>query len=168
VNIDAAGVLKTSWEALKEGLESWKPWTFLLLGSFLLLGVPKVAADFLGIADLSRHIQPWPGVAVIVSIAGLGVALLGKLTAHLQQKKKAKLQRASLRSLSPGEKKFLGGYIACQTKTQNSLVHDGVAFGLAARGILFQPTQHKLYDTVAFNLSEWAWEELQKNPELLK
>jgi len=73
-----------------------------------------------------------------------------------------------LGGLSKEEKEFLLRYIEEDTKTQYSSILNGVATGLMAQGILFNPTGLARYDKMAFNLQPWVWDYLKKHPRLLK
>lgn len=83
------------------------------------------------------------------------------------------IYKDSLQRLSAEEKAYLRGYILDNTKTQYFEVTDGVVQGLVAAKILYRSASitgrySKSYiPMIAYNIQPWAWEYLNKHPELL-
>jgi superinfection exclusion protein B len=155
-------------KALLDALGSWKLWAFALLASLLILFIPKVAADFLGVATLRDQHRHWVGGAVVASFAGLAIIFLSKLVERIQRQNEKKSVLAELQSLSPEEKVVLLTYMGKQTKTLYFDITSGLTMGLVHRGILYRPTQVGIRGGFAFNLRTFVWEHLEKNPGLLK
>ena len=105
----------------------------------------------------------------MVSFAGLLVAAGSKAEGLWQRRKRTKLLLAGLRTLSPDEKQLLSSYMTPRTKTRYFDLEDGIAAGLASRGILYRPTAvFDLSEGAAFNLWPSVWNELTEHPELLE
>jgi len=82
---------------------------------------------------------------------------------------KARIKR--LYQLTPEEKDILREYLRQNTRTL-TLVEDGVVMGLVKAGVIVRAgTRRSIRDArdrrVDYNLELWAWEYLQKNPQIL-
>ena len=165
IEIDPAKWVKE----LRETLTSRSFWVYVFLAAFIPLLLPDAAADFLGITKLRDALRPWLGAAALLALIGLGVAQGMRVASWWEGKQKVQKLFQRLHTLSPEEKRMLKRYIAGQTKTQYISVMDGIAGGLQAMGILYRPTgMGDFVEGFAFNIQPWAWDHLQKHPELLE
>jgi len=139
----------------------------------LLVFLPDNTLSIFGVNTLSDKYRMWIGLICLSSYALLLTHLALWIKEYVTNKLNAKRSRKetleSLRDLSPEEKVILSDYILLQTKSQQLDIQSGVTNGLEHAQIIYRAagvgTFHKGF---AYNIQPWAWEELNKNPDLLE
>ncbi|EOU1885459.1 hypothetical protein F6J58_01325 [Clostridium perfringens] len=64
---------------------------------------------------------------------------------------------------------MLSSYIKNQSKTQDLPINNGVVAELASKKIIYRSTELSSSGLFfSYNLNDWAWDYLNKNPNLLK
>jgi len=94
-----------------------------------------------------------------------------KAEKEYQEKLKTKKREQRLHNLTPPEKKILSYYLANNTRTQKLSMWDGIVIGLINADILYQAgkfTKNMIKGMFDININDWAFEYLQKHPELLE
>lgn len=133
----------------------------------------QTALDALGLREFTENNRHWIGLAFLASTA---VALVDGTkevagwvrnrvaTAKLKQKRIDRLN-----SLTEEEKQILRYYLAKQTRTNSLRIQDGIVQGLVAAGIIHQSASlGDLHSGFSYNISEFAWEFLNKNQTILE
>lgn len=148
---------------------------FLVAGALLTAGAlfaPAKWQEVLGVGTWIGVYRGWIGLAFAVCAVLLLLTILHwawqlALAKHATLVARRGIKRR-LRSLTEEEKKILRYYVLNQTRS-NSLRHqDGVVAGLSTAGIIYLASQtgHH-FDGFAFNIVDYAWSVLQKEPDLL-
>ena len=145
--------------------------SFALAAAAMLIFLPDSTMETLGILQLREQHRPWIGLLLVTSIA---ILVPPPLIATATWCKNGIKRRSRLRSLhkrlhrlSSGEKAVLRDYIEKDTKSQNLDITSGVVGGLVASGILFASSTIGDLFAWAHNIQPWAWEYLQKHPNLI-
>lgn len=144
---------------------------FVLTASLLFLPTTYLAR--FGIDVLVASYRMWIGLVCLSSfsllISHFGFWIKDKLIASKRTRQFLKLAKASLHNLTPAEKAVLAEFILLQTKSMNLDFQSGVTNGLEHARIIYRSASvGSLLDGFAYNLQPWAWEELNKHPELLE
>lgn len=137
-----------------------------------LLWADKDVLEHLGVQDFVFNNKFFLGLTFVLTSALFAVDLL------VQGFNKARiiwLQRGYRRSivvrlntLTEDEKQILRFYIANNTRANSLKIDDGVVQGLANAQIIYRSaSMGDLLRGWAFNISDFAWEYLNKNPHLL-
>ncbi len=92
----------------------------------------------------------------------------GKQSNKIDPKELHKRRIEILENLASDEKNFLREYIVEDKKTVYTNIIDGTANGLLQNGILKLGASQAPYTHFPYNISEWAWGELKKNPKYLE
>ena len=131
------------------------------------------ALNTLGLREFTENNRHWIGLAFLASSATalvdgtkeVAVWVRNRMTvAKLKQKR---LER--LHSLTEEEKQILRYYLAKQTRTNTLRFQDGIVQGLVAAGIIHQSASlGDLHSWFSYNISEFAWEYLNKHPTTLE
>ncbi|MDH0682935.1 superinfection exclusion B family protein [Achromobacter animicus] len=142
----------------------------IVAGSLLFLPVSWL--EQLGLQDFANVHRQWLGFAFLVSATLWAIAIA--LT--VWQAFSEKLFRRSVRqhvvrrlsSLTEDEKQILRYYIAKNTRANMLKVDDGVVQGLVADSIIYRSASvgHML-EGFAHNITDFAWDQLHANPDLL-
>ncbi|EJT6502744.1 superinfection exclusion B family protein [Clostridium perfringens] len=144
---------------------------FLIL--LVLLFSPDIFLNSLGLSTLVEKYRTILGLAFLCDsffiISELGCHLYKILYAYYQYYSLVKLGKRKLNALTPGEKKILSSYIKNQSKTQDLPINNGVVAELASKKIIYRSTELSSSGLFfSYNLNDWAWDYLNKNPNLLK
>lgn len=75
--------------------------------------------------------------------------------------------RKRLQNLNPTEKQILGYYIQNQTRSQNLPIQDGTVNALQKEKIIIRGSSLGSIYGFDYIMQPWAWEYLNKHPELL-
>jgi hypothetical protein len=139
----------------------------------LLLWANEDVLRTLGLQLFVCEYRSWIGVGFLVFFATLsahGIAAVYDWLKKLILRWRASRHRIKrLHHLTQEEKKILHYYIARQTRTQLLPVDSGVASGLQAERIIAQATTvGDWLDGIAYNIQPWAWDYLNKHPELVE
>jgi hypothetical protein len=112
------------------------------------------------------------GLTLVLSIAILGANaisfLLGLAKRSWHKKKGLQQGIAHLNNLTEDEKQILRYFIQFSTRASMLRYDDGVVQGLAHRGIIYQSSSMgNVFQGFPYNISDWAWDYLQVNPDVL-
>lgn len=139
--------------------------------AFLLFS-PKEFLEKIGAFDFAENYRTWIGGAFlgslciwIVSIGSGGVSIIKSW--NFKRNTKNKITKR-LHNLTEAEKQILRFYIAKQTKSNTLRIDDGVVKGLESSYIIYQSAGlGNMLEGFAHNISEVAWDYLNKKPDLL-
>lgn len=138
--------------------------------SGLVLLLPQAVLTRLGLESLPAWGRPALGGAFVISFALLAGHGLAELWQQLRRWVKWRMEimrgRRSLQQLGREERDLLRRYLEDDTQTQFVSYTEGVANGLVAKGILYRASivaAH--FQTFAYNIQPWAWQELKRHPE---
>lgn len=142
-----------------------------LISSVLLFGSEELI-NTLGLLEAREAVKPWLGVVWLVSLsitAADSIYLIFKwVKKRIEWRVNLKRLQKGLHNLTPEEKAFLSGYITNSTRTQSAHYNDGMINGLVAATIIYRSSNLSKYHTAfPYNIQPWAWEYLQKYPEVL-
>ncbi|HDZ48225.1 hypothetical protein LCGC14_0209820 [marine sediment metagenome] len=142
-----------------------------LISSVLLFGSEELI-NTLGLLEAREAVKPWLGVVWLVSLsitAADSIYLVFKwVKKRIEWRVNLKRLQKGLHNLTPEEKAFLSGYITNNTRTQSAHYNDGMINGLVAATIIYRSSNLSQYHTTfPYNIQPWAWEYLQKHPEVL-
>ena len=162
--------------SLLDALQRWGRalgWAGFLASSLLLLGSVDVLA-VLGQVDFVETYRTELGWTWIACCAAL---LIVYIPSAIHRRVARWSAKASLRNLYKAEKDLHIRYLERDTCTLYFDQGDGVAQGLAARGLLFTPPVHGFaqrlvvsnprHRGVAFNITPWVRGYLMRHPALL-
>jgi len=147
------------------------------LFSGILLFLPDRVLNRLGVADLTQNYRTWFGVAFLVAVSMLVIHwVIEFVNSYWQKSLREKSRKRTterivkhLQSLTEEEKEILRFYIWQKTRTNMLHVNDGVVWGLVSRGIICQASPiGDLTNGFAHNITDFAWEYLHENPDLLE
>lgn len=150
------------------------PRYFVAVGicSGILLLIDEQTSKKLGVFDFTQDYRQWLGVAIIVSISMLvmnwsikvGTVIRDSFQSH--KFRKAIIER--LNCLTEEEKQILRFYVVKQSKTNTLRIDDGVVNTLTAHGIIYvSSSRGSIIEGFSHNISELAWDYLNKNPSVL-
>lgn len=144
----------------------------VLIASTLLLFLPDVTAQQIGISAFREMWRGYIGTIFIISIALLASSGLSVLSQSVGNNlNNRRLQRSTLETLkmlTEDEKLFLRPFIIDGANTRKANVTSGVAGGLVAKGIIFRSSNiGHLFDGFAYNLQPIARKVLSQWPDLL-
>lgn len=141
--------------------------------SGILLFSPKNIVNNLGVSLFIQKYRVWVGIAFLVScgfwIADIGVVLLKKQKSKTKLKAKINQREEKVKSLTHEEKEILSYYIDNQTRTQLLPFDSGVVTELVYYNIIYRSSSIiDMNFELAYNIQPWAWDYLNKHPELLE
>ena len=160
--------LKPILEFLKEFGKYLVP---IALVCALLLYLPVAALEHFGLTAISKEYKPHFSIVLLFCLAVIAWNGLSLIWAWVWKKYRARqlvgdaLKR--LHALTEDEKRVLRGYINYKTRTQILDITDGVVGGLENIGVLHKSTGIGQYPEMAYNITEWAWDYLNKHAEAL-
>lgn len=151
-------------------LKSPKRWSAVLIVCAALLLLPSAVMQKMGLAEIRQHYLPWISLVGIFSLAVLIVEFADWLRSPLKSFREQRDRKAVLRSLTPPEMRIITDYFRQETDTQYFSATDGLAGGLAAKGLIYQSSTISMgpMPNFAFNLQPWVREIIRKNPGLLQ
>lgn len=138
---------------------------FLLFGNSTLLGT-------LGLKELQEQYRSWIGLAFVISsgllCAHIIVEIWNKGNNKLSTKRVVRAGKNRLKNLTQYEKEILTSFISNQTRTCSLNFTDGVVIELDSCKIIYRAAAMSNGGTYfSYNIQPWAWEYLNKHPELL-
>lgn len=148
----------------------------LLLFSSLLIFLPESAIKAVGLMSLSEEYKIHVGLAFFFSIAFLVSYSLNALWRvflgrWLHETASLYFLRKEANDLTEEEKAVLRNFIEKRTRSMNLSLKNGVVLGLEQRKFIIR-TGNLGTDAVSmsfpFAIQPWAWEYLNKHPELLE
>jgi hypothetical protein len=164
-----AAALKNLVEAIKLSPRYLLP--VCLFSGFVVFAPPETLSIF-GLTDIVERYRPWFGLAFLASSVLLLGAALAALYGWLQTRRRERAMlkhgRRRLKRLTEDEKAILRGFIEGQTRTQYLPISDGRVRQFEMERIIFRASKLGQYpDAFAYNIQPWAWEYLNKHPEVL-
>jgi len=149
---------------------------FILSGICLMVAfLPTSFLEAIGMLNLWLQYRPWVMAFGILFTAWLVLGGLFDIIGLNKNKisdwmELRKTQEKLLLPTSRVEKEALSHYLTEDTTTIAFDYRDGVVNGLIAKGILYRASQASNPMSFNFdvNIQTWAWDYLQKHPEILK
>jgi hypothetical protein len=139
---------------------------------FLLICDSRIVGA-LGLREFTDNNRHWLGLAFLTTTALFVVNQSEEIARWVRNKigsanlKKKRLNR--LHSLTEEEKQILRYYLAKQTRTNSLRIQDGIVQGLVAAGIIYQSANlGDLRSGFSYNISDFVWEYLNRNPTLVE
>jgi len=139
----------------------------------LLLYLPQNLIEKIGLSTLINSYRGWIGAIWVGSLSLLTSAgiikICNSITHRCKLRRVQKIRVQRLQKLTIEERRVISQYINHQTRTQNFKYSDGVIKELEAFKIISRSSDiaHK-FDIFPFSIQPWAWDYLNKHPELLK
>jgi len=139
----------------------------------IVVFAPKGVLSIFGLTDIVSSYRPYFGLAFLLSGALLAssacIAFYHWTRARRRERRVRRYQHQRLNNLTEDEKELLRGFIHNQTRTQYLSMSDGRVGQLQTEKILFRASNLGQYmDFFAYNIQPWAWDYLNKHPELLE
>ncbi|HID0768134.1 TPA: super-infection exclusion protein B [Clostridium botulinum] len=127
----------------------------------------------LGIEIFVVNNKAYIGIALILSFLYVLVEIFLQIYKVIKNKigqhGNLRFMRKQLYDLTNDEKRILARYIVNETKTQKLSYANGVVRGLESFKIIFRSSNVGTYGMLfSYNIQPWAWEWLNKHPELLE
>jgi hypothetical protein len=144
------------------------------VASCLLLFAPGNLRETIGLNEFVTTHRAYVGCVLVESASLLVVYVVAfcqdfikEWLGELLSKRRA---IALLKELTTEEKEFLKKYIDGDRNTVYAGIHDGIAGGLAAKGIIYLASQVSTagYPAFPYNLQPWARKALRANPTFLQ
>lgn len=139
----------------------------------LLLFGPNSLLDGLGVQSFVTTYRSILGVVFLLCLVLFLVGILGIFFTSLKEqysiRGNLRFQKKRLRSLTDKEKDILVYYIHNQTRSQSLPYNDGLVRELQKLRIIYQAStvsRRGMY--FDYNIQPWAWEYLNKHPQLLE
>ncbi|MBI5853016.1 MAG: superinfection exclusion B family protein [Planctomycetes bacterium] len=167
--MDVSAGLAKLFDALK--LSTVPATAGAVLTGTLLFG-PTWLIDALGMTETLKGIRPWVGLGFLLCAAVLltraSVAAGGWVRKRWTWWANERNLRKRLNRLAPDEKETLSRFLLERRKCLKFPMDDGVSQGLAASTILFRSsTVGDMLTGFDFSIQPWAWQYLNKHPELV-
>jgi len=177
--MEILGVISTSIKELKDIIISYRIFIiafFIGLGGTLLLALPDSLLETFYVKELRDNQTEVIGsialVCLFIAFCGLayyvGVWLFGLGKGKYRARKREENEIEVLKQLTPVECTYLANYIFKETQTAYFAPSDGVVGGLESKGVLYRSSNLGRVHKFAYNIQPWAYEQLSKNPQLLR
>jgi len=142
-----------------------------IISGFLLFG-NSALLETLGLKEFQGQYRSWIGLSLVISSGLLGAHILVEIWTKgknkVSTKRVVRAGKTRLKNLTQQEKKILNGFISNQTRTWSLDFTDGVVSGLESYKIIYRAGNMSNGGTYfSYNIQPWAWEYLNKHPELL-
>jgi hypothetical protein len=144
-----------------------------IASAFVLLSPSSILTP-LGLKEVIEVVRPYLGGAFVLSTSLLiCLAMKGVwdnlIRRQLRDSLTVRLHRRELHSLTEDEKDYLRRYIEKQTRSCTFALNDGIAMGLQQRKIIIRASNLGIPGgySFPFQIQPWAWEYLNKHPELV-
>jgi hypothetical protein len=138
-------------------------------GAIIFCSQPLLA--MVGLAKFRDDFRPYIGVAFVLSVSFLFVALVSAVWVGAAKRvRHYRLIRAGqqrLRNLNSQERSILGFYIARQTRSQTLDIKSGAVNALVKEGIIARGSSLGTIYGFDYIIQPWAWDYLNKNMHLL-
>ncbi|ETJ47403.1 superinfection exclusion B family protein [Pseudoalteromonas agarivorans] len=127
----------------------------------------------LALVEAKKSLQIWIGLVWLISVSVLLAEIIFPTFKWISQKIKRhfnlKDYQQRLHALTAEEKELLSEYIDRNTRTTSIKYSNGVAKELESAMVIRRASNMAHYhDVFPYNIQPWAWDYLNKNPELLK
>ena len=127
--------------------------------------------DKFGLKSLVDQYRAYLGVGFLVTLALTivnSIAAIWKfIYPWIAQAYWIRIGKKRLRSLTPTEKKILGYYIRNQIRSQNLPIQNGTVNALQKERIIVRGSSLGSISGFDYIIQPWAWDYLNKKPELL-
>lgn len=161
----------TWWDSTLNWLSKNIPWQ-IMFGLFVATGVLLFFSVPLSIHDWAH---PYRGIEVTVFVfsgavllANVGAALVRWSATSLRKIRVRRSCKEHLRNLTVKEKWVLQTYTTEQTRTAYLKMNDGVVACLVEHGVIYPASvAYARGSTMAYNMSDFAWEYLLSHPALV-
>lgn len=144
----------------------------ILIASLFLIFAPHWLIHRMGLGGISLSNSLIPGLGAVISGALLLAHGGAWAIASLQKQYKIRCAKKYLHFLTAPERRELQPFFDHRTKTCYLDASSGIVKGLEAKGILSQVSNilrnpNMAPTTYAFNLEDWAWDEIIFHPSIL-
>ncbi|MCW9011045.1 superinfection exclusion B family protein [Marinobacter sp.] len=148
----------------------------LLIFSSLLIFLPESTIQDVGLEALSKEYKVHIGLVFLFSIAFLVAYSLNAiwsvfLGTWLREKASLYFLKKEANDLTEEEKELLKGFVENRTRSMNLSMKNGVVLGLEKRQFIIRTGNlgtDALSMSFPYAIQPWAWEYLNKHPELLE
>jgi len=145
----------------------------IALACAIILFSPEKTQEAIHVTPILKTIGPYIGIVLVLACTLLATTVVSSSYSWSQKwilRFRVKRRRVqSLSDLTAQEKDILRHYILKRTKTQVLPLENGVVAGLEAEQIIVRATTISRSGTnFAYNIQPWAWEHLNKNPNLIE
>lgn len=137
----------------------------------ILIFSSKATLDNFGLKFLVTEYRAYLGVGFLVTLA---LTLVNSIAAiwnfiypWIAEAYCISIGKKRLKSLTPTEKQILGYYIQNQTRSQNLPIQNGTVNALQKERIIIRGSSLGSIHGFDYIIQPWAWEYLNKHPELL-
>lgn len=159
------------WDSTLSWLSKNIPWQ-TMFGLFAASSALLFFSDPIGIREWAYRYRALEVIVFVFSgtvlLAEAGAALAKWGSALLLRLRARGLCKRRLRSLTVHEKWVLQQYMDEQTRTVYLKMNDGVVAGLIECGVIhLAPVTYARGSTMAYNMSDFAWDYLLNHPELV-
>jgi hypothetical protein len=159
------------WLGLAAKFITRLPTAAIAVASGFALFAPRGWLSFLGIRELFDKYHEWVGIAFVLAVSTLVVAVVPMLWNNLLSEwwhgyNRHRLVKWTLKHLTDDEKERLQPFLTAASV--NYGMADGVSVGLVQKGILFCPAPIGTVAARAYNIQPPVRHYLLKHPELLK
>ena len=145
------------------------------LAASAVLFLPTTFIETIGLKDFRQQSQPYLGGVFLlcscILIVQAGMALWKWSKEHYSQHRSLRSAQAKMRVLTPEEKELLREYLQAKTKSRYLPMASGVVAGLIHADIIYRAANIGRAGSgdfkFAHNIQPWAWEYLNKHPEIL-
>lgn len=158
---------------------TWIQWlklpTRVVLALCIVLGAMIFASDkilgYLGLNTLIQEYRPYLGLGFLITFALLLVDILSHIWKPIGSRitdwNFIRQGKRRLHRLNPTEKHILQYYIQHQTRSQSLPLQNGAVNALQQESIIYRGSSIGTLSGFDFIIQPWAWEYLNKHPELL-
>jgi hypothetical protein len=146
------------------------------LATAFLLFLPNQILQQIGLDQLRDNYRPWIGGGFLIAIVLYLTTGLSKgitwIAGERERRSALRDRNKQLEKLTIPERQILKGFIDGKTRTRYLDINSGVVNGLVAKDVIYRAADMAL-DLYGFgfhcdfNMQPWAWEHLNKHPELL-
>ena len=142
----------------------------LVSGILIFSGEPTL--DQFGLKGLVSEYRAYLGVAflltLVLTIVNSLAALWRFIFPLIAEANWIRASRKRLQNLNPTEKQILSYFILNQTRSQNLSIQDGTVNALQKEKIIIRGSSLGSMHGFDYIIQPWAWEYLNKHPELLE
>ncbi|MCW5879049.1 MAG: superinfection exclusion B family protein [Anaerolineales bacterium] len=162
-----AGALSTAMRWLIESIT-----IRIVLASFttILLFTPHELIERVGLLDFRNENIELLGIVFLLSSIWLTIDISSRfIVMPIKSHKALKRRQQYLHGLTPEEATILASYIRGNTRTLYLNMSSGVVNGLVHQKVIYSASSTGTMPTHwAYNIQPWAWDYLQKHPEILQ
>lgn len=140
--------------------------------SGLLAVAPDRWLAILGLVDFRHQYRAWISLVFLGSTAlalayGISAAWTARKSSKAQAQRVAARERI-IQGIGDDERDVLATFVHHNVRVWRFPPDDGAATNLASKRILYRPTQaFTVFHGFQYGIHPWAWEYLEKHPELL-